>query len=381
MGVHHNISQATNWDIPAHDWEIGTNEVIMDDWTTDPIEEPAINCNSSIQTVEATSTETIKMENIGTLKGHNGAITCIQTPTDDPNIIITGSADNNVIVWNIESTSASNTKIYGDIDCILKGHHDAITDLTISADAKHFLSASMDGSMKLWKIEDQECITDFIEHTKGVIGVVFSRDNRRIYSIGLDNNCILWNTIAVVKYTETLEAKEWFSCISFRPYESESTEFCVTGGNFVKFWDCTECIPDLKVSSKGEHKGKITSICVAPDGSLVASADEYGMICIWDAAAALDEGRKSTLCTFEASCGKFEIKNVIFSPNRYWTVIAVKDEVQIFDLETKTSIARLKREDDVSANCIAWSSDGNILFCGHDDNTVSIWKLIDSNSE
>merc|ERR1712176_1025407 len=154
-------------------------------------------------------------------------------------------------------------------------------------------------------------------------------------------------------------------------------EMCVTGGNCVKFWDVSGSmgIPILKGSDKGEHKGKISAICLSPDSSLVASADENGFICLWCVT------EMEILTTMQASCGQYEIKDLNFCPTRYWMVIAVEDEIEIFDLESKDSIVRLTRNDGINVTSICWKNDGEVLYGGYEDSTVSIWKLQSPNQQ
>jgi len=58
----------------------------------------------------------------------------------------------------------------------------------------------------------------FIGHTKDVLSVAFSADNRQIVSGSRDNTIKLWNTLGVCKYTINEENHtEWVSCVRFSP--------------------------------------------------------------------------------------------------------------------------------------------------------------------
>ena len=58
----------------------------------------------------------------------------------------------------------------------------------------------------------------FEDHTKDVLSVAFSADNRQIVSASRDKTIKLWNTLAQCKYTITDEGhQDWVSCVRFSP--------------------------------------------------------------------------------------------------------------------------------------------------------------------
>lgn len=81
------------------------------------------------------------------------------------------------------------------------------------------------------------------------------------------------------------------------------------------------------------------------------------------------------------------INALAFSPNRYWLCAAVGPVVKIWDLEDKTPVDELKVETASTAvsqstskkapqcTSLAWSTDGQTLFAGYDDNIIRIWRV------
>ena len=58
----------------------------------------------------------------------------------------------------------------------------------------------------------------FVGHTKDVLSVAFSADNRQIVSGSRDKTIKLWNTLGQCKYTINDEChSEWVSCVRFSP--------------------------------------------------------------------------------------------------------------------------------------------------------------------
>ena len=94
----------------------------------------------------------------------------------------------------------------------------------------------------------------FVGHTKDVLSVAFSSDNRQIVSGSRDKTIKLWNTLGVCKYTVQDEShSEWVSCVRFSP--NSSNPIIVSCG-----WDKL-----VKVSVK-PRRGGFTSQGVLPGG-------------------------------------------------------------------------------------------------------------------
>ena len=65
------------------------------------------------------------------LTGHSGRVTCLATSAD-PTILLSGSRDKTVIVWQIEGSGDGS---YGYAKRALKGHSHFVSDVTISSKA------------------------------------------------------------------------------------------------------------------------------------------------------------------------------------------------------------------------------------------------------
>lgn len=65
------------------------------------------------------------------------------------------------------------------------------------------IKGSWDATLRLWEINTGKCTRRFVGHTKDVLSVAFSSDNRQIVSGSRDRTVKLWNTLGECKLTIT----------------------------------------------------------------------------------------------------------------------------------------------------------------------------------
>jgi len=310
----------------------------------------------------------------GELKGHGGWVTAIATTTEEPDMVLSASRDNSIIMWNLVREDGK----YGVARRRLTGHSHYVQDVAISSDGQFALSGSWDGTLRLWDLNTGNTTRRFVGHTKDVLSVAFSADNRQIVSGSRDKTINLWNTLGQLKFTITEDGhKEWVSCVRFSP--NLTTPLIVSAGwdKVVKVWNLNHC--KIRTNLLG-HTGYVNSVTVSPDGSLCASGGKDGTAMLWD----LNEGRH--LSSLDA--GDI-IHALVFSPIRYWLCAATASIIKIWDLESKICVAELKPEfppnpsgknKAVPIQCIAlaWSATGNTLFAGYTDNIIRVWTVNNS---
>nr|KJB56103.1 hypothetical protein B456_009G106100 [Gossypium raimondii] len=126
-------------------------------------------------------------ERLGTYRGHNGAVWSCDVSRDSMRLI-TGSADQTVKLWNVQTGaqlytfnfgSPARTIVSAGEDAVIRiwdsetgkllreadkesGHKKTITSLTKSADGSHFLTGSLDKSAKLWDTRTLTLIKTYV---------------------------------------------------------------------------------------------------------------------------------------------------------------------------------------------------------------------------
>ncbi|PAA52259.1 hypothetical protein BOX15_Mlig032426g1, partial [Macrostomum lignano] len=257
----------------------------------------------------------------------------------------------------------------------LRGHNHFVSDVVMSSDGQFALSASWDGTLRLWDLTTGTTTRRFIGHTKDVTSVAFSADNRQIVSASRDRTIKLWNCLGVCKYTITEDShSDWVSCVRFSPNAANPIIVSAGVDRLVKVWNLTNC--KLRTNHIG-HNGYLNTVAISPDGSLCASGGKDGKAMLWD----LNEGKH--LYTLEAGN---TINAMAFSPNRYWLCAAAGPIIKIWDLENKSLVDDLRSEVFSTGDakrkptspdclCLAWSADGQTLFAGYTDGVIRVYGV------
>lgn len=83
------------------------------------------------------------------------------------------------MIWEItERSDTDQDKEWGIPKKILRGHSHFINDLTLSQDSRYALTASWDGTLRLWDLKKGVTSRRFVSHSRDVLACAFSPDNR-----------------------------------------------------------------------------------------------------------------------------------------------------------------------------------------------------------
>jgi len=310
----------------------------------------------------------------GTLKGHSGAVTCIATNSETPDVLISGSRDKTIISWTL-GDSSSETEEAGVPKRSLQGHSHFVEDVVLSSDGAFALSCSWDRTLRLWDLNTGQTTKTFVGHEKDVLSVAFSVDNRQIVSGSRDRSLKLWNTLGECKGTVCTKNKnahtEWASCVRFSPNTANPLIVSCGWDKVVKVWSLSGF--DLKYNLHG-HTGYVNTVAVSPDGSICASGGKDGNAMLWD----LNEG--SHLYSLPAGS---VINALEFSPSKYWLCAATDKCIRIWDLETRTPVCDLSEfvaspsygQRKPPCTSLAWSADGRTLYAGYADHVIRVWQV------
>src|SRR5262249_47605387 len=136
--------------------------------------------------------------------------------------VVTASADSTARVWDVESggeaarflaAKKGTSRDIGDIlglpweggqIAVLKGHTDKVHGAAFSGDGKRVVTASDDGTARVWDAGGGAESADLKRHDDDVLSAAFSGDAKRVVTASKDKTAVIWDAesgrkIAVLK--------------------------------------------------------------------------------------------------------------------------------------------------------------------------------------
>ncbi len=150
--------------------------------------------------------------------GHTDGVMCLQF---DDNMLVTGSYDTTIRVWDVASATLVRT---------LCGHERGVRALMF--DDSKLISGSMDRTIRIWNYRTGECISELRGHTEGVTCLHF--DSTLLASGSADNTIKIWNF--ETKNCFTLRGHtDWVNCV--RIHSPSQTLFSAGDDTTIQMWD------------------------------------------------------------------------------------------------------------------------------------------------
>ena len=199
---------------------------------------------------------------------HNHGVTAIAL-SNSCDKIVSGGMEGEVRIWRI----GRQTQI---MEASLKEHRGRVSDIKISKNDSHAVSASFDGSAIIWDIKNHTRVKCFFESTM-FKQVIYHPDESQLLTCGSDRKITYWDCFdgQAIRMLDGSDSGELNALAITR-----EGEHFVTGGEdkLIKLWDYDE---GLSYFVGQGHSGSITNIAIAPDQKTIVSVGSEGAIFVW----------------------------------------------------------------------------------------------------
>jgi len=321
------------------------------------------------------------IEPLGVLEGHGGAVTslvCGDGSNDAP-LLLSGSRDKSIIQWelNFDGTKVTYEDENGDPKektlvgkplRSLHGHNHFVSSLALNSDNTKLVSGSWDKTIRLWDIASTKSDLLFKGHTKDVLCVGFSHDERLIFSGGMDNSLKYWNTKGDLRYDND-KFRGWVSCIL--NIQKGKSNYIAVG-----CWDGTVKILNSEYNLDREIPGgeyAVTSLSTDEEGDFLFIAYKNGTIKVWNMqeqpSADEEQNIKQVIET------GVEINAILFD-SKFFEVFAIGTSKGLQIRKIKESRDKKPVFEDKSGPCLSlcYDSSKSYLFAGFANGIIKVYK-------
>lgn len=395
----------------AHELAVAGSQQAAAEATLDAIGREAASISLAIQSIDAVDPEEAlyyaiqAFESLGpdqavNLQTHRALLRSIDNPlrmvfahedqvsdislSADGKVVLTGSLDGTARLWSLENGQHLYTFRHDDIQGYTTGTRPAsIRSVALTANGSMVLTGSDDGTARLWSAESGKVIHTF-EHTwhAEVEGYSFDLPDRvNVVAVSPDGAYALTGTLGgAVKLwsldtgqlVHDMELNAEVNDLAFSP--DGTMALAGSAGGMVRLWsvETGEAIHTL------DHNLMIQAVAFSPDGELALLGSGVHDIGVGEALLwSLETG--NVIRTFEHEDRSPSIRDVAFSPDGTLALTAAVDgSVNLWSVESGEVLLTLDHEDDVYE--VAFSPDGKLALTGSGDlsagsGAARLWSL------
>lgn len=293
-----------------------------------------------------------------TLTGHTKRVTDVDwSLARGAKLLVTGSEDTTARVWDLQGKQLA----------VLEGHTSTVTRVRWSPDGNQIVTASADGTAKIWSVTTDYKTTAQITllytlngHTNRINSVDWSADGKKLVTASNDTTIIVWDAASGGPIF-TLRGHQ--QAVNFALWSPDDARLA-TGSNdgTVKIWDASN--GTLLLDMQG-HRLAVLRIVWSSDGARLASASADNTVKVWNA----DTGEEQF--TLAGHIGRVTRLDWSSGGDRIATASA-DGTAKIWDAENGTLLRTLFGHEK-AVRALEWSPGDNRLITASDDGTSRIW--------
>jgi WD40 repeat protein len=273
----------------------------------------------------------------------------------DGRYLITGGVDGAARVWRLPGGELAGELRHG------PAFTHAVSQVAFSSDGRHHvLVAGADNTARVWA--GLVPASPLLRHSDRVTRASFSPDGRFVLTASADGTVRVWDLAASRLAVPPLEGDDRVTQVAF----DVDGRRVVTAGEdrLARIWDAASAQPQ---GPPLVHAFPVRYAAFTPEGRVITTAEDnsrdQGQACVWDAATAKQVFRRATIQKVQGVApGDRGIRRAWFSPDGHYVLVLTANGVsQVWDTATGQALTGLL-EHRSSVNGASFSPDGRRLL-------------------
>jgi WD40 repeat protein len=285
---------------------------------------------------------------VRTLSGHAGGVnSCVVSA--DGTTIVSASSDGTLKVWDGRSGAERFT---------LSGHDRRVNGCAVSADGATIVSASNDQKLKVWDGSSGAERLTLSGHVRGVNACAVSEDGATIVSASDDATLKVWDgRSGMERFTlSSHDAVVWSCAVS----ADGATIVSASADQTIRVWDGRSGAE--RFTLKG-HAGRVLGCAVSADGATIVSASS-DTLKIWD-------GRSGAECLTLSGHADWVRACAVSADGA--TIVSAADDKTLKMWDGRSAAERLTLSGHAGGLGCAVSADGATIVSASGDKTLKVW--------
>lgn len=281
--------------------------------------------------------------------GHSETLSSVLFSPDGKHIL-TASEDGTARLWEI-GTGKEVQRFEG---------HFSILSAEISPDGKYVLTAIDDKTACLWDIVTGKEVQRFVGHSENLFSAIFSPDGKSVLTGSADGTVRLWQSSTGKEIQRFKAHPNSQSLAIFSP--NGKYILTASGDKAVGLWDAA-----TGKERRGfvGHSGRITSAIFSPDSRYILTASEDKSARLWE----VGTGKEIQRFT-----GRLPMLSAEITPDGKSVLTASEDGIaRLWNVATGKEVRRFEE----NASTLFWatlSPDGSTVLTANGDTAVRLWN-------
>ncbi|MFA0755615.1 MAG: hypothetical protein YPKNTGVA_001122 [Candidatus Fervidibacter sp.] len=243
-----------------------------------------------------------------------------------------------------------------------KAHKSLVTSLTFLPDGQRLLSASWDGTVRVWEVNDGTKM-DEISFGRPIRFATLSPDGQLLAISTYDPTIQLWRLSDKTLLRTLTGHKDWVHEVFFSP----DGKFLISGSKdgTVKVWQVWD---GSLVRTLSGHSKPVVTVALSPDGRFIASGSEDSTVRVWRMA----DGK--LVKVLQGQTKGMAVNVVRFSPDGKWLAFGdIGITIYRFPEGRKERIAAHR----CGIAALSFTPDNRFLISASSDGMVKVWQVLD----